>query len=306
MKDLLLQIYENPSHPAGLSNPKKLYDAVKRNNISFRVVNSFLETQDSYTKHKAPKYQYKRRPVTSPTINFRFQADLMVMDKIYRQNSFYKYILVVIDVLSRFAWAFPLKTKKASEVAEAFDKLFSKVKPKYVQNDFGTEFYGQDVQRIFKKHGVEMYSTYSNVKASVVERFIRTLRQKINHFMVHNQTKRYIDHLQTIIDSYNHTKHSRTKLIPAETTLDNQMEAWHNSFDKQLSRKRIIKFKLNDYVRILVKKKLFTKGRAQTFSNTIYQVAEIVNSNPVTYKLKDSQGIVMGSFYNEELCKVSI
>ena len=40
----------------------------------------------------------------------------------------------------------------------------------------GKEFYNADVQKILKKHDVNHYSTYSTLKASVVERFNRTLK----------------------------------------------------------------------------------------------------------------------------------
>lgn len=305
-KDTLKQIYEDPKHEASFSNPRKLFNAVKDKHISKKTVKTFLESQDSYTKHRQAKYKYARRIVTSPTINFRWQGDLMVLDKIYRQNYFYKYILILVDVLSRYAYAIPLKTKSGPEVAKAFDELFSKVKCKFLQVDLGTEFHNRHVKVIMKKHNVEMYSTYSNVKACIAERFVRTLREKIYKYLVHNRTKSYISSLQDIVDSYNSSVHSRTKLRPRDTCFQNQMVAWHNSFDKQLQRKSKIRFKLHDYVRILINKKVFEKSTSQTFSNTVYQIQEVVNSVPVTYKLKDTNGQVVGSFYNEELCKVTV
>ena len=40
----------------------------------------------------------------------------------------------------------------------------------------GKEFYNADVQKILKKYDVNHYSMYSTLKASVVERFNRTLK----------------------------------------------------------------------------------------------------------------------------------
>lgn len=303
---ILEQVYEDPNHEAGFSNAPKLYKAVKKYHITRKNVDLFLAKQDSYTKHRYAKYKYPRRPMTSPTINFRWQADLMMLDKLYRHNSFYKYILVVIDILSRYAYAFPLKTKTGVEVASVLDKLFSTVHPRFLHVDAGREWFNANVRAVLKKHGVEMYHTYSNVKAACAERLGRTIKEKLNRFMVHNKTKRWVHKLQDVINSYNSTTHSRTKCKPKDVTLDNQMSVWHQSFDKQLQRKRLVKFKAGDYVRILINKKVFDKSTSQNFSNTIYRVDEILNTIPVMYKLRDTDGIVPGSFYNEELSKVEI
>jgi len=40
----------------------------------------------------------------------------------------------------------------------------------------GKEFYNADVQQLVNKHGINHYSTYSVMKASVVERFNCTLK----------------------------------------------------------------------------------------------------------------------------------
>jgi len=109
-----------------------------------------------------------------------------------RFNNGYKYILTVIDVLSKYAWAIPLKSKSGLETAKAFSTIFREIKriPKNLQTNRGKEFYNGDVQKLVKKHDINHYSTYSIMKASVVERFNRTLKNEMwKMFMLNGSHK---------------------------------------------------------------------------------------------------------------------
>ncbi|RLU15422.1 hypothetical protein DMN91_012416 [Ooceraea biroi] len=96
-------------------------------------------------------------------------------------NRGYYYILTVIDVLSKYAWAVPLKSKGGSEVAATIAGIIRESKrcPKNLQTDQGKEFYNTNVQRLMRKHNINHYSTYSVLKASIVERFNRTLKNNM-------------------------------------------------------------------------------------------------------------------------------
>jgi len=96
-----------------------------------------------------------------------------------RFNRGYHYILTVIDVLSKYAWAVLLKSKAGNETAEAQIIRESERCSKNLQTDMEKEFYNADMQRLAKKHGINHYSTYSVLNASVVERFNCTLKNNI-------------------------------------------------------------------------------------------------------------------------------
>jgi len=79
-----------------------------------------------------------------------------------RFNKDYHHILTVIDVLSKYAWAVPLKSKSGSETANVTEIIRKSGRhPKNLQIDMGKEFYNTDVQRRVNKHGINHYSTYS-------------------------------------------------------------------------------------------------------------------------------------------------
>ena len=59
-----------------------------------------------------------------------------------KENQGYKYMLNVIDLFSKYAYSFPLKTKSSDEIIDTFDRLFkfSGRKPKKLWTDQGSEF----------------------------------------------------------------------------------------------------------------------------------------------------------------------
>lgn len=244
---------------------------------------------------------------TASKINERFQADLIVLPKLSRSNSNYKYLLTAIDVLSKYAFVFPIKRKKGPDVRAAFEKLFSKTSFKYLQVDKGLEFYNKYVQSLMKDHNVCMYSIYSDKKASVIEAFNRTIMNKIQKYLTYNNTKRFVDVLPDLVNSYNNSVHSATKMKPSSVNENNQMLAWMNAFGKKLKNVKIKQvYNQGDFVRIKIYKNVFDKGYSPNFSNETYVISKVNNSIPITYKLSNNNGEIIGSFYTEELSKIVI
>jgi len=266
---------------------------------------TFLEKTNSYTLHKPARHKYRRRMVTSPCLNNLWQADLIILDKLARWNNGYKYLLVTIDALSRFARVVPLKRKTGEEVSKAFSNIFRTVKCNYLQCDFGKEFYCKDVDEVFTRFGVKKFSTYSDTKACVAERLIRSIMMKIQKYLTHFKTKRYIDVLPKLIKSYNGSVHRSINVSPSNVNERNQMQVWFQSFKKMYSaKKQSPSFAPSNLVRIKINKGVFEKGYKQTFSDKIYTISEVLKTVPIVYKLSDENGLVLGSFYEDELCKV--
>ena len=71
--------------------------------------------------------------------------------------------------------------------------------------DQGNEFYNRSVKSWLKDNGIEMYSTYSKGKSVVAERFVRTLKSKIQKYMTTVSKHMYTDELDEIIGKYNKT-----------------------------------------------------------------------------------------------------
>jgi len=105
-----------------------------------------------------------------------------------RHNRGHNYILTAIDALSK--WAVPLKRKSGDEVARALSGIAraSGRCPRNLQTDKGREFYNAEVRGFVEKREINHYSTYSVLKASIVERFNRTLKNSMWKYFTLNGT----------------------------------------------------------------------------------------------------------------------
>ena len=114
-----------------------------------------------------------------------------------KYNKGYKYLLMIIDVFSKYGWIVPIKTKTGSAVSVALEKVIktSKRVPSKLWVDKGKEFYNKTMQQLLKKEGITMYSTENEEKSSVVERWNRTdktLHVEILYCQQYSYIHRYI------------------------------------------------------------------------------------------------------------------
>ena len=157
-----------------------------------------------------------------------------------------------------------------------------------------------------KKEEIQLYNTYNETKASVVERVIRTLKTRMWRYFTAKKTMRYIDVLQDLVDSYNKSKHRSIQKKPMNVTQKNEREVWHTLYGEREKEGPVnYKFEVGDQVRISKMKRTFEKGYLPNFSKEIFTVSQQIPRHPPVYKLKDyDQEELSGTFYNEELQKV--
>jgi transposase InsO family protein len=182
---------------------------------------------------------YSRNPTIFAFIDHQWQADLADVAQLEKDNDGVRYLLTVIDCLSKYAWVIPLLRKNANEIQEAFVRLFEQSaprKPRRLQTDKGKEFLNSTVQKLFKNLDIHHFSTENETKASIVERFNRTLKTRLWAYMTANNTDRYIDALTDIVNSYNHSKHRTIGMCPADVKPKHVKKLWNSIFAKHFSR----------------------------------------------------------------------
>ena len=213
-------------------------------------------------------------------------------------------MLNIIDVYSKYAWSFPIKDKKGATVTEAFKQIDRK--PKHLWVDQGKEFYNKDMDAWLSRNNIIRYSTFGEHKSAVVERFNRTIKEKMWKRFTAENTRNWIDMLDSLIDEYNNTKHSTIKMTPAEASKPENSNLIINSRISEQVKAQKIKFKVGDKVRISRIKGTFEKGYLPNWSEEMFIIDKIIYSRPTTYKLKDLMGDgIEGSFYEQELQKTN-
>ena len=228
--DILLDLYQDAKNPNSygsiqglLQNAKNILLSIKRDD----VVN-FLKTQQAYTLHRVTNKKFLRRRVLVPKPGIIASCDLADLSSLSRYNNGYKYILVFVDVFSRFAQCVPLKRKDANSVHDALNKILNSGyfnNSERLNSDEGREFYNENVNKLLTSKDIILYSVSSReIKAAIAERFISTLKGKLFRYMTHQNTKKYIHILPDIIKSYNLTQHRGLdgNHAPTEITSANQ------------------------------------------------------------------------------------
>ena len=202
--------------------------------VSTKAITHWLTLQALWQVHlpKPKRIDYAHFYVTK--VNRIHQADLLYLphDKVYQST--YKYVLNVIDIASGYKASRPLRTKKASEVAEMFADVYKRGPLKYPEElhvDGGAEFKSQ-VDKLMREHSVEVKrvtTKYHHHFTAFVENFNKTLAERL--FKIQDaqelndptkDSKTWIRHLYKLVTKLNNTKLDRIGMAPAKAVkLDN-------------------------------------------------------------------------------------
>ena len=275
---------------------KKLYTKIKSiPNYSAKLAD-FLRQYDVHSKHRRiVKKKFPRRHII---VHFPFQifmGDLIeYQSNAYKYaNSGYKFILVLIDVFTKKAYARPVKRKNKFDVSNALESILNNLEhfPNTLITDEGLEFYNKNVEKVLDKYAIHHYSIKTKMKASVVERFIRTLKSRLEKYFVKNNTKKWTDVLPQLIKNYNNTPHRSIGMSPNQVTDNNADKVFKKMFpDIHLEAKP--RLHIGDIVRKLKEKTIFDKGYKQTWSEDLYQIIQVKQSaGRVWYIIADMNGI---------------
>ena len=296
------------THYNPLTGYSSMNELHRRTGIPTSKIKEWLETQDTYTKHKPIVRKFKRRKVITGGVNHQWQADLVELQEFAKVNDGYRYLLTVIDIFSKYAWAIPIKNKTGNEVTKAFEKIFNiNGGPLAIQSDKGVEFLNKKTQNLFKSKNIKSFVTENETKAQIVERFNRTLKNRMYKYFTANNTRRWIDVIDQLVENYNNSYHRSIKMTPKEALQDEgtvRNNLYGFDHDREDVHQNDQGLKVGDKVRIYKYKGTFSRGFKPNFTNEIFTITEVLETNPPTYRIKDSNGEdIIGSFYAEELSR---
>lgn len=260
--------------------------------------------------HRASRKNYPRRRVELKGLNDLWQIDLAKMIPYASSNQGYKYILMCINAFSKYGWCKPLKSKGRFEIVKAVQSILqSTTPPKLIQTDRGTEFFNVDFKRLMEKYKIKHYSSFSKLKASIVERWIRTIKSNLWKQFNLRGNYRWSDIIQSVVQKYNAQKHSVIKMAPKDVTRSHEKKllAIFQGLQRKMPLLDKMKFKEGDLVRVSKNKMIFEKGYTPNWSTELFKIVSVHRTNPITYAIRDLHNeTIMGRFYTEELQKANI
>ena len=224
------------------------------------------------------------------------------------RNKNYKYILVLVDVFSKRAYAEPMTRMTETASLLAMKKIFDQLPqpPQNLVTDRGTEFFNSKMKEFLLNHHVNHYSLGGPHKASHAERFIRTLKSKIEKFFWETKSHTWIKVLPKLVEKYNASPHQSIKMAPNAVNYKNRSKVFKTLYPKN---KKFFKPRLSvgDLVRVKKFKNIFEKGYTRKWSLEIFKIIEAKSDGYVDfYRISHLNGHVIKPYkYYYELNRVA-
>ena len=324
-EETIQSVYDSPSGPGAFLSSKKIHKVLQQSgtrNIGIHRIRKWLQKQNDYSLQKPVRRHFQRVKVVVSDINEQWDMDLADMQSLAKENDKIRYLLVAIDIFSRFARVYPLKDKTGKSVANALETMFATVHPQKVRTDAGTEFKNALVRKIFHDRNIYHHIALNDVKANYVERLNKSLKSMIFRYLARNRTKRYLDILPKLVQSYNATPHRGINLIaPRDVKKEISADLWAYMYlkprviarknsrkniksSKKLRKKNILyRYKIGQLVRLAHQRKPFTKLYNEQWTYEVFKISKRFQMQSIPlYQLVDLLGdSVLGNFYQAEL-----
>lgn len=311
MEDELKKIYYSPQNPASFQSVDKIYSTLKINHpqVKKQFIKNWLNKQLVYSLHKDARKNFIRNPVIAQKKLENYQADLIDMTQYSRSNGGFKFILTVIDVFSKVAFAIPIKNKSAQTVCQAFQSVLKDGVPLKLQTDKGKEFENRIFKKLMDENDINHFTARNpRIKCSIIERFNKTLKNKLFKLFTHKGDTIYINQLENLMKSYNSTYHNSIKMKPIEVSHSNSEQVFKNLYGYESRREMLRKtvksvLEKGDKVRIVYDKKLMDRGYYPNWTDEIFTINRGiggVRKPQYTLEGKDRK------FYPEEIQKTGI
>ena len=300
-----LSRYHDPRAPGSLGGVQRF---AKAHRLPLKKAQRVLEQDLAYTLHKPRRRRFPTVPVIVGGLDDQWVADLVEVQPLAKYNRGIRYLLTVVDVLSKYAWVQPLKDKTGVALVHAFEKILKgRRHPNRLQTDRGKEFYNRTFQRWLDEQGIHHFSTEGDAKASVVERFNRTLKERLYRYFTAANTLRFDDVLPQLVQGYNATRHRSIGMAPQDVTWDNEEAVWKRLYGQRLKGQKKPQFKVGDRVRLNKIHRTFEKGYLPGWTEEVFVVHRVIPGPVPTYKIQEWDDTpVQGTFYEEDLQKVHV
>ena len=307
--DLLKIFNENPN--LKLLSKSKLLKTLVDKGISKSDIDEYYKSSELHQVYAKPK-SYKPLKITAEP--YSFQIDIAFLPSYKKYNNGIDSFFICIDILSRKAFAYPLKSRNMKDIMEVYNKFVDSMDDQVSNVTSDDEFNTKEFKEYNQERQINVYSGIAKddhiVKGQgdrlgIVDRFVRTIKQYIQKYMLAHEDLKWTKYLDKLVDLYNDTPNSGIKDMTPNEVFDDQdyMEGLHKgqkAYNKKVS--DTFDFEVGDHVRAMLGKGTFEKEK-QRFSSEIYTIVE---QDGYKYILKDGEGNAVKRRYRpSELLKVA-
>ena len=258
IKARVLELWRDPEF--GLTGLRRFQEKLCERGIKLHL-SGIREIVRSDPAHHLFTYNPRARvwnTITETGVGTGMQMDLMDMSKIATRNKNFSWILCIIDVFSRYAWAFAIKRKTQHDVYECLKSWLASLTskpPKRLTSDAGKEFTNARVRRLLDSYGIIQYVNQAGDKTTtgVVERFNRTLRELMGRNFSRLGKLHWVADLPKLVQNYNRSVHSALGVTPEAVWLGQQKPK------PCVIRREQFPFREGDCVRVLLPRGIFDK-----------------------------------------------
>ena len=318
-REYLEKVYFTPGQPGAFGGINRVWNVIKNDGkVSKKELKTWLLEQETYTSHRQFRRKFKRPRVVVPYTDAVWGSDTAYMIPFQEHNDGYGYFAVFIDLFSKYAFTYPLKSLQGKEMVKVIETLFEDAGTKCEKlfTDNGSEFQNRWVKAYLKSEDVHHYTSKNEKKVSISERLIKQLKKLLIKYMDQTNTRRWIDVLGQFTNQYNHSYNRSIQMTPAQARTSDQHTVWTNQYYSKPVKKKVGKprnksaYKINvgDRVKLLAEKKPFDREYSQLFTTEVFTIIDrMVKDGIALYKIKDEQNDpIIGTFYEKELQKVIV
>jgi hypothetical protein len=301
MNELLNQIYYKEKNFDGSNILYRKAKAIN-NNITHKIVKDWLNAQSVVQQTKQTTKKQAFLPIYSE-LPHSFQIDLTFFPKYKKQNKGYHVLFTAININTRMAYAYYSKSKAAETIVTMLEQFHGDTRINSIACDLGTEFTNIHFKKYCEKHNIDLfYMKADSHKLGIINRFHRTLKNKMLKYFIAENTVKWIDGIEDIIDNYNNTYHRGIRIAPndADAFIEADIVAEAKQKTMKLKANEIV-YNIGDKIRVLSTKDVFEKA-STTYSPEVFTI-EKVNKNSVRLSngttVKKTNAMITNEVQNE-------
>ena len=241
-----------------------------------KLINKDLKKEDvsKWLKKQAVYQKTIERPLIQPIENlpifttdpYSFQIDLTFLPKYKEENEGNYVLFTAINVNTRFSFASYGKDKKGETIIKMLDDFLKDALIIHsITSDSGSEFTSGASTEWFKKHDIKTFFwTGDSHRLGIINRFHRTLKQKLLKYMIATDSTRWIDIMKKLIQNLNNTFNRGIGMTPMEASNPLMTSQIINDAINKTVRihKSEPSFEIGDFVRVL-KKNQYLENKKQ-------------------------------------------